>query len=108
MKKFILIVSTFPTKKHVQKICKLLLNESLVACCQIVGPIESHYIWQDRVEVSKEYLCLMKTIKTKYKLTKNLIKKNHPYAIPEIVSFDISTGHEPYLDWIIKSTQKAK
>jgi periplasmic divalent cation tolerance protein len=108
MKKFITIVSTFPTKKHVRKICKILLDKSFVACCQIVGPIESHYVWQGRVEVSKEYLCLIKTTRTKYKTVEKLIKAQHSYTIPEIVAFDISNGHKPYLDWVKKSTKNIK
>ena len=60
MTKNILIITTYQTKKDAQKLCRMLINKSFAACCQIVGPIESHYIWQNRAEVSKEYLCFIK------------------------------------------------
>jgi periplasmic divalent cation tolerance protein len=105
MKKFILIITTFPVKKDAQKICQLLISKSLAACCQIVGPIESHYTWQNRVEVSREYMCLIKTIKSRYKSVETIIKKNHSYIVPEIITLDITSGYKPYLDWIQKSVK---
>ena len=103
MTKFILIITTYQTKKDAQKICRVLINKSFAACCQIVGPIESHYIWQNRAEVSKEYLCFIKTVKSRYKIVETIIKQNHPYIVPEIITLDITDGYKPYLNWIHKS-----
>lgn len=101
-------MTTLPTKEDAQTICKLVLNKSLAACCQIIGPIESHYIWKNRVEVNNEYLCLMKTIKARYKPIEKLIKKAHSYTLPEIIAVDIPKGYYLYLNWIEKSTKKCK
>ncbi len=100
MTKYLMVVTTTPNKNYAQKISRVLVKKSLAACCQIVGPIESHYVWDNRVEVSKEYLCLIKTIKARYKESEKAIKKIHPYEIPEIIAIDISNGHKPYLNWI--------
>lgn len=101
MTKFILVLTTFPTKKTAQKICKMIIKKSLAGCAQILGPIESHYVWQNKVENSKEYLCLIKTTKDKYKKLEKIIKENHPYQVPEIIKVDINGGYKPYLNWLI-------
>jgi len=95
-----MVITTTPKKNHAQKICRVLAKKYLAACCQIVGPIESHYVWKNRVEVNKEYLCLIKTTKARYKELEKAIKKIHPYEVPEIIATDISNGYKPYLNWL--------
>lgn len=105
MKNYLMVITTIPQKKDAQEICKLIIGKSLAACCQIIGPIESHYVWNNRVEVSKEYLCLIKTTKARYKNLEKVIIKIHPYRTPEIIAIDISSGYEPYMKWIEESTR---
>jgi len=100
-----MVVTTIPKKNHAQKMCRVLVKKSLAACCQIVGPIESRYVWGNGIEVSKEYLCLIKTKKTRYKDLEKAIKKIHPYEVPEIIAIDISNGYKPYLYWIETSVK---
>lgn len=100
MTKYLMVVTTTPKKNHAQKMCRVLVKKSLAACCQIVGPIESRYVWENRVEVNKEYLCLIKTTKARYKELEKAIKKIHPYEVPEIIATDISNGYRPYLNWL--------
>ena len=99
---YLMVMTNFPDKKLAQKICKLVVKKSLACCCQIIGPIESHYIWENRAEVSKEYLCLIKTTAKQYKKIEKIIKDNHPYQVPEILAVNIKKGHKQYLDWLNK------
>jgi periplasmic divalent cation tolerance protein len=101
-----MVITTTPKKKDAQKICKLIIEKSLAACCQIIGPIESHYVWRNRVEVNKEYLCFIKTTKERYEELEKAIKKTHPYEVPEIIATDIYYGYKPYLNWIEESVKK--
>lgn len=102
--KYLMVITAVPTKKVAQNICNIAINKSLAACCQIIGPIESHYIWKNRVEVSKEYLCLMKTTKIRYQKLEKMVKNNHPYDTPEIIAINISHGFKPYLSWLSEFT----
>jgi periplasmic divalent cation tolerance protein len=99
-----MVITSFTNKKLARKVSKLLVNKSLAGCCQILGPIESHYIWQNRAEVTEEYLCFIKTTKEKYKKLEKVIKDNHPYQVPEIIVVNITGGHKPYLNWLKQST----
>ncbi|HOK55934.1 MAG TPA: divalent-cation tolerance protein CutA [bacterium] len=98
--KFIQIITTSPDKKNCEKIVKELLEEKVVSCCQIIGPVESHYWWEKRIEKSKEWLIFIKCKKKNYKKVEKKIKEIHPYKVPEIISFEISDLSEEYMDYL--------
>lgn len=100
-----MVLTTVPNKKIAQKIVDMVIKKSLAACCQIIGPIESHYLWNNRMESSREYLCLIKTTTRQYRKLEPAIIKIHPYEIPEIVAVNINHGFKPYLRWINQSTR---
>jgi len=98
--KFLQIITTVPDKKIGNKIINLLLKEKLASCCQIIGPIESHYWWENRTEKGKEWLIFIKCKKKNYKKIEKIIKENHPYKVPEIISFEISNLSVEYSKYL--------
>ncbi|TCK04547.1 divalent-cation tolerance protein CutA [Phorcysia thermohydrogeniphila] len=100
MEKYIQVVTTLPTKRDAERIGERLLDHLLVACVQIVGPIESMYWWRGKQEISQEWILIAKTKKKLYERVEEAIKNLHPYEIPEIIAVPIVAGYKPYLDWI--------
>ncbi|MCM8833535.1 MAG: divalent-cation tolerance protein CutA [Candidatus Omnitrophica bacterium] len=100
--KFIQILTTVPDKETGQKIIKILLEEKLSLCCQIIGPIESQYWWQGKIEKGEEYLIFIKAKKQNYKKIEKKIKENHPYKVPEIISFEINQISKEYKEYLSK------
>jgi periplasmic divalent cation tolerance protein len=100
MSEFILVTTTASTKEEAAKIATALLEGRLAACVQILGPIESRYWWNGKIEQSTEWLCLIKTIRGKFAAVEATIRANHPYEVPEIVACPIELGSESYLDWL--------
>ncbi len=100
MKTFIQISTTTATKEEAQKIARYLIEQKLAACAQILGPIESTYVWKDKVETAGEWLCLIKTREALFDKVANAIKKLHPYETPEIIAVPIKQGSAQYLQWI--------
>ena len=99
----VIIVSTYPDKKTVTKTANELVKKRLVACVNI-SKISSIYSWKGKIENSSEFLVLFKTTQKNKSALKKAIKKTHPYDIPEIAEIDISSINQPYLKWLIKST----
>ena len=54
MSDFILVTTTASTKEDAAKIAAVLLEGRLAACVQILGPIESRYWWNGKIEQSTE------------------------------------------------------
>ena len=99
---FIQIFTTAGKKGDAEHIAKVLSDKKLSACTQIIGPITSVYQWKGKTEKSKEWLCAIKTKANCYKKTEEVIKKMHPYEMPEIIAVPIAEGSREYLNWMQK------
>ena len=101
--KYIVIYSTFPNLRCAKKIISGLVKEKLAACGNIFK-LSSIYRWQDKIEKSAEYGAFIKTRKTRYAAVEKYIIQNHPYEVPEIISWPIEKGLAKYLGWIKKES----
>jgi len=99
----VIIVSTFPSKQSVTSIAKLLVKKKLVACVNITK-ISSVYTWEEKIENRDEYLALFKTTKKNQLTLKKELKKLHPYDVPEIVEINVESINQPYMKWLVDST----
>jgi len=96
----IIITTTCPNKNIATKIAKLLLTEKRAACVQILPPMESYYIWENKVTYDPEILIFIKTGKFYFKAVEKLILEHHPYDVPQILSLKIDDIHKPYANWL--------
>lgn len=99
----VIIVSTYPDKKTVTKTANELVKKRLAACANI-SKIASIYSWKGKIENTSEFLVFFKTTQKNKNALKKAIKKTHPYDIPEIAEIDIISINQPYLKWLIEST----
>jgi len=99
----VIIMSTYPDQKSVKKTAKELVKKRLTACVNI-SKISSIYSWKGKIEDTSEFLAIFKTTQKNKNSLKKAIKKMHPYDIPEIAEIDIGSVNQPYLKWLIEST----
>lgn len=88
-----------------RNLSKILLEKRVAACVNIISKVKSNYWWNGSIESSDEIILLIKTTEDKYSQLEDLIRKNHPYEIPEIIAFDIKKGFNKYLNWIEDETR---
>ena len=103
--KFVLIYLTFANQGEARRLTKVLLQERLVACVNIVGPISSRYWWQGRLTTSREVLVLAKTRATLAPAVIRKVKTLHSYDVPCVVTLPISKGNPAFLKWIAAETK---
>lgn len=101
--KGVVILSTYPDKKSIQKIANSLVSARLAACVNITK-ISSVYSWQGKIENTDEFLAVFKTTQKNKTKLKSKIKSTHPYKIPEIAELTLNDLNKPYLQWLIDST----
>jgi periplasmic divalent cation tolerance protein len=99
----VIIVSTFPSKQSVTSIANKLVKKRLVACVNITT-ISSIYTWKGKIENQNEYLALFKTTKKNQSVLKKELKKLHPYDVPEIAEINVESINQPYMKWLVDST----
>ena len=95
-----IILCTCPDKDTAETIARLLVNDKLAACINILPGITSIYLWQEQIESAQEHLLLIKANKACYQAIETAIKNNHPYELPEIITVPIVNGLPEYLHWI--------
>jgi len=94
------VVTTTSERDDAERIATALVEERLAGCVQILGPIESTYRWQGRVEKTHEWLCVVKTSQDHYAAVEAAIARLHSFDEPEIVATAIHAGSASYLEWL--------
>jgi periplasmic divalent cation tolerance protein len=102
-KDYTIILVTTANREEAEKISKALLNERLIACANIIGPVNSLFWWHGKIENAEEYILLMKTRSEMFEKFAEKVKALHSYEVPEIIAIPIIKGFKPYLEWLNKS-----
>jgi periplasmic divalent cation tolerance protein len=76
------------------------VEERLAACVNQIGPIQSVYRWEGKLEQSEEQLLIIKTRKELFPALEKRVRELHSYSVPEIVALPIIDGSPDYLRWL--------
>jgi len=97
---YLLVLVTTANKQEAEKIANHLLNDKLIACANIFGPVTSLFQWSGNVDRAEEYLTFMKSKKDLFERLTEAVKTIHSYEVPEILAFQVTDGSRTYLDWL--------
>lgn len=95
-----LIYSPMPDAEVARSVAGQLLNEKLVACANIFGPMESIFVWNGAQDQSVEVGVLFKMTRTKLDLAIKRLGELHPYETPAIVGNVCDAAHPNTLAWL--------
>ncbi len=101
-----LVITTTGSRTEAEKIAGAVVERRLAACVNIVGPIQSTYRWQGKVESAEEYLLLIKTTNTAFERVREAIRELHSYELPECIEVVIEGGSAEYLAWIEENVER--
>jgi len=101
--KYVVIQTTCSSEDEAKKIAKVLVESKLAACIQIL-PIQSMYVWEEKLYCQNEILLNIKTKKANFLKIKSKILELHSYDVPEVIELDISNISEDYLNFIKDNT----
>ncbi len=96
----LIVLTTSPDLKTAQSIAQLLIEKKAAACVSFKEGFRSYYRWKGKMERVRETLLLIKTTPKKFHLVEKLIKKNHPYEVPEVISLAPAGVSKAYGAWI--------
>ena len=101
-----LVLTNVPDGDVARSIASTLVEQRLAACVNCMPNVTSFYRWQGAVEQATEITLLIKTRKECYADVEAMIRRLHPYELPEIVGMEIQQGLDAYLQWIAQETRK--
>ncbi|MGS1016871.1 divalent-cation tolerance protein CutA [Allosphingosinicella humi] len=94
------VYATFANADEARIIARKVVDERLAACANILGPCQSIYHWQDKVEEAEEVAALFKTAEDQAEALIARIAELHSYDVPAITVWPIAAAHPPYAEWV--------
>jgi periplasmic divalent cation tolerance protein len=88
------------SKVEAEKIARILLDERLIACANIISSVSSYFHWNGKVDSAEECLMIMKTKTDLFEVLESRVRVLHSYDVPEILAVPIVKGSKGYIDWM--------
>jgi len=98
------VMTTTDSEETAAWITRVVVEQRVAACAQVIGPITSTYWWEGKIETAKEWLCLIKSRQELYPQLEAAIREAHSYDVPEILAVPVTDGNPMYLTWIREET----
>ena len=100
MQEFIVVYVTAGSPAEGDRLARALVDERLAACVNRLGPVQSVYRWEGKIEQSEEQLLIIKTQRRLFAALERRVRELHSYSVPEIVALPIIDGSQDYLRWL--------
>jgi len=92
--------TAFANEEDAARVARVLVEERLVACANLLLGARSIYRWEGRVADEREVVVLMKTRKQDWTALLSRLHELHPYETPELVAVRIAAGAPKYMAWL--------
>lgn len=96
----LLVFTQLPDRAAAENFARVLIEERVAACVNILAAGTSIYRWQGVVEHANEIPLLIKTTAERYGALEAVIRRLHPYELPEVVAVPVTQGLPGYLQWV--------
>jgi len=100
-----LVITSWPDLDGARQQAQAWLQKKLAASVNILPQMDSIYRWKGEIRHGREHKMFIKTSAARIAALEREIRTAHPYAVAEILHFEIDSGDSDYLDWITQSTQ---
>lgn len=98
------VYATFANAEEAGRIARILVEERLAACSNILGPCRSIYRWQGAIEESGEVAALFKTRADAADRLIARLAALHSYDVPAAVTWPIAMALPAYAAWVEEET----
>ena len=95
---------TVGNSEEAASIARVLLDDRLIACANIIDGATSLYRWEGKVADEKEAVMIAKTREDLVEKVIERVRELHSYDCPCIVALPIVSGNPAFLDWIDEET----
>src|SRR5579872_2496091 len=99
----IVILSTCASEEEAEKLARLLLDQRLCACVNVVPRVRSFFLWKGKVDSGDEALLLIKSSRALFPAVVSAVEAAHSYEVPEVIALPIVDGSSNYIDWLRSS-----
>ena len=94
------VYAIFANADEATRIGRMVVEERLAACINILGPCHSIYRWQGAVESAEEVPAILKTTSARADTLIARIAALHSYDVPCIVVWPVDKLLVDYAEWV--------
>jgi len=100
MTEMLLVFTSFAREEDAARVVRVLIEERLVACGNLLPGTRSLYRWKGAIADEREVVVLMKSRKQDWSALVSRLHELHPYETPECVAVRVAAGAPKYLAWL--------
>ncbi len=101
---YCLAYMTAASAERAKAIGRVLVEERLAACVNVIPGMTAIYRWEGAVEEDGEAVLIAKTRDESFEVLTARVEALHDYDNPCVIRLDIAAGRQPFLDWIAAET----
>jgi periplasmic divalent cation tolerance protein len=94
------VYAVFADADEAERIGRMMVEERLAACVNLLGPIRSIYRWQSAIESADEVAAIFKTRHDRVDALITRTAALHSYDVPCIVTWPVDKLLGAYADWV--------
>lgn len=95
-----IVYAVFADTAEATRIGRILVEERLAACINILGPCTSIYRWEDKVEQSDECPAILKTTIERADALITRLADLHSYEVPAIAVWPADHALPAFAEWV--------
>jgi len=100
MSDIVSVYAVFADEQEAHRIARVVVEERLAACANILGPCQSIYRWRGKVEAATEAAAIFKARADRAEALIARIAALHSYDVPAAVVWPISAALPAYQAWV--------
>jgi periplasmic divalent cation tolerance protein len=100
MTEMLIALTTFAREEDAVRVVRVLVEERLIACGNLVPGVRSLYRWQGAIADEREVMVVMKTRKQDWSALLSRLHELHPYETPECLAVRVAAGAPKYMAWL--------
>jgi len=97
----VLVYCTCPDAHLAERLGRILVEERIAACINILPGMRSVYRWEGVVETADEAVLIVKTAAERVETVMTRLGQLHPNAEPCILVLPVVGGSPTYLAWLL-------
>ena len=103
-----IVLTTLGAQTDAAAFARVLVDERLAACVNILPEMTSVYRWEGTIEEDREQQLVIKTTSDRVEALEARLHELHPYELPEFLVVAATDGSAGYLAWLEASTRSER